>query len=106
MSKNNFAARLLAVQKEYFRAGEHTGEQYSSDCYQRAMLEAGISKPKIREIAKAAQKIINERAGMFDVKDPEADYLQEVFDRPLREIWGDEFVDHEARYDYMKQIKY
>lgn len=94
-----------ALQKEHCPLVA-VGEQFASDCYQRAMLEAGISKPKIREIGEIAQRNINESADMFAVKDAEADYKQEVFDRPLREIWGDAYTPFEARYEYMKMPKY
>lgn len=103
---NNFATRLLNAQKEYFVDGQHTGEQYASDCYQRAMLEAGISRPKIREICAIAQRVINERVCMFNAKDPEADYKQEKFDAPLREIWGDKYAPFEERYEFMKMPRY
>lgn len=107
MAKTSFfAMQQAALQKEYFRTGERTGEQFASDCYQRAMLEAGISKPKIREIGEIAQRVINESADMFAVKDAEADYKQEVFDRPLREIWGDAYTPFEIRYEYMKMPRY
>lgn len=104
---SNFAARIRAEQDRMFNAGFDTGEQFSADCFARAMYRYGISKRQIVEITSAAMEEANEYGDVFEIKhNAEADYKQDKFDRGLREIFGDLFKPFRQRYDWIKEIKY
>ena len=106
MAGKNFAQRLEAEKKEYFRCGKVTGEQRCADVFALAMLECGITRPKIREIYEAARQIGEETVDAFDTKNPECDVIQEKMERKLKSIFPDEFAPWNERYEYMKQARY
>lgn len=104
---NALAARIRAEQDRMFNAGFDTGEQFSADCFARAMYRYGISKRQIVEITRTAMEEANEYGDVFEIKrNAEADYKQEKFDSGLRAIFGDLFKPFHKRYDWIREIKY
>ena len=104
---SSYAARIRAEQDRMFNAGMDTGQQFSADCFARAMYRAGVSKRQIAEITRLAMAESNEFGDVFEIKhNSEADYLQEKFDRGLREIFCGLFKPFNERYPWIKEIRY
>lgn len=103
----NLAKRMTDEQDTFFNAGLHTGLQFGQDLMARAAKACGVSKRQIIEITKLAMQYSDDYWGMLDTKlNAEADYLQERFDGPLKEIYGELYCPFTERYEYIKRCQY
>lgn len=104
----NYLSKLMAEEQDtFFNAGLKTCEQFGVDLMARAAKECGVSKRTIIAMTKLSMQMANEFWGALNTKkNPEADVLQDHFDEPLKEIYGELYAPFEERYEYIKRCKY
>ena len=112
MKKNSFLDRQRKNEDAFFHAGVECGAQIMSDAWQvilndpDIMGKSVIGKGRMKEICTAAHKFSNELMDALDIRNPEADVLQEKLDAKLSKLYLDDFVPFSERYPMIKKCKY
>lgn len=102
----NLMQRQRETEQAIYNAGFTIGVQWGSDLLQIALLEVGVSAPKIKAACIRSGELMHELRDGLRPKEAECDYIQEKIDSKLRKVWADELKPFEARYDYIKKCKY
>lgn len=95
----------------YLNLGEAIATQKMWDIFQIVLHDPAVmgkdtfGKARLARIYKEMKVMVDEYHTAF-TNDKEADYYQELLDRQLRDIWGDELRTFYDRYPYIKKIQY
>ena len=111
MGKNDLLKRQEARDRQVFAAGLRMGMQIAGDYFQIAVRSPDVMKKDICGRGRI-EKIMNKTMELDDYFSTafsdhvEAERYQEEMDRLLREIWEDDLIPFNERYDTVKTIKY
>lgn len=95
----------------YLNLGEAIATQKMWDIFQIVLHDPAVmgkdtfGKTRFARIYKEMKAMVDEYHTAF-TSHKEADYYQELLDRQLREIWGDELRTFYERYPDIKKIQY
>lgn len=95
----------------YLNLGETIATQKMWDLIQiilhdpEVMGKDTFGRARFAKIYKALKVMVNEYHAAFTA-DKEADYYQELLDKQIREIWGDDARSFYERYPDIKKIQY
>lgn len=111
MKQSGFMKRQQEMSREYVLAGVNIGMQQAADAFAIALHDSSLmgknafGAARIKAVTDRANQIIDE---FFDAwrPGPEQDYMQEKFDRVLRDIFKEETIPFAERYPYIKEQKY
>lgn len=101
---NDYAAKQRAIRQAYIQATCDTYSQYVFDCACIVLhREFGFGRERMMKFHAALSKLQTEFTPALDSGD-ESGYMQEVMDRTLREVFGDDLKPFERRYEWLKEI--
>ena len=109
MKQSGFMAKQLAIRQALIDASERVTQQLMLDTLQITLHnDFGFGYDRINKMTDAWSKRYNHYHDAMDVKNVEADYLQECLDRELRDILKDkqEIIPFKDRYPEIKEITY
>ena len=110
--KNTFLEKQTRIQDNFWNAGMDTGMQLAADCFQAVLNDPDVmgkdvfGSKRIKRICDEVQRCIDYYFDALDVRNPEADVMQEKLDAVLRRLWGDELTPFQERYPMIKRCSY
>ena len=110
--KNAFLEKQTRIQDNFWNAGMDTGMQLAADCFQAVLNDPDVmgkdvfGSKRIKRICDEVQRCIDYYFDALDVRNPEADVMQEKLDAVLRRLWGDELTPFQGRYPMIKRCSY
>ena len=110
--KSGYMQREVAMQDSFFNAGKDFGMQLMMDCWQMALNDSDvmgkdvIGGDRMEKIFYVVSDLVHFYHDASNIKNPEADVLQEKMDAKLRKIWKKKLVPFEQRYTMIKKCKY
>lgn len=110
--KNAFLEKQTRIQDNFWNAGMDTGMQLAADCFQAVLNDPDVmgkdvfGSKRIKRICDEVQRCIDYYFDALDVRNPEADVMQEKLDAVLRRLWGDELTPFQERYPMIKRCSY
>ena len=110
-SKNDLIKQLKERDRKTFSAGLYMGMQISADYFQIALRDPEVmgkdifGRGRIEKIVKKTMDL-DDYFNLAFSSDVEAERYQEELDRLLREIWGDDLIHFQERYDMLRKTKY
>lgn len=111
MVKNDLLKRQEARERQVFAAGLRMGMQIAGDYFQIALRDPEVvgkdtfGRGRIEKIVQKTMELDDYFSSAFS-DHVEAERYQEEMDRLLREIWEDDLIPFNERYDTVKTIKY
>ena len=109
MKQSGFVEKQLAIRQALIQASERVTQQLMLDTLQVAIHnEFGFGYDRIKKLTDAWGKTYNHYHDALNIKNTEADYLQECLDRELRYILKDkqDVIPFKERYPEIKEITY
>ena len=109
--KNEYAVRQKAAQQAVFVAGMALGFQQAMDYVQCALHDPEVmgrdtlGRERIDKVSTGVMKRDEKYSIAYTTQD-EADYYQELLDRELRAIYGEDLVPFDKRHPYLKKYIY
>ena len=110
--KNAFLEKQTRIQDNFWNAGMDTGMQLAADCFQAVLNDPDVmgkdvfGSKRIKRICDEVQRCIDYYFDALNVRNPEADVMQEKLDAVLRRLWGDELTPFQERYPMIKRCSY
>lgn len=110
--KNAFLEKQTRIQDNFWNAGRDMGMQLAADCFQVVLNDPDVmgkdvfGSKRIKRICDEVQRRIDYYFDALDVRNPEADVMQEKLDAALRRLWGDELTPFPERYPMLKRCSY
>ena len=109
MKQSGFLEKQNQIRRMYVEAAERVTQQLMLDTLQVTLHEEfGWGYDRIKRLTDAWGSCYNHFHSALNIKDVEADYLQEILDRKLRDILKDhqELLPFRERYPEIKEITY
>ena len=109
MKQSGFMEKQLAIRQALIQASERVTQQLMLDTLQIAIHnEFGFGYDRIKKLTDAWGETYNYYHDALNIKNMEADYLQECLDRELRYILKDnqDVIPFKERYPEIKEITY
>ena len=109
MKQSGYMARQIAIRQALIDATERITQQLMLDTLQITLHEEyGFGYDRIKALTDQWGDCYNRFHSALNIKDVEADYLQEILDRKLRDILKDhqELLPFRERYPEIKEITY
>lgn len=100
------------IQDNFWNAGMDVRMQLSADCFQAVLNDPDVmgkdvfGSKRIKRICDEVQRCIDYYFDALDVRNPEADVMQEKLDATLRRLWVDELMPFHERYPMLKRCSY
>ena len=110
-NKNDYVAQRQKRDREMLATGISMGMQLTSDFFQIALRDPEVMGKDIFGRGRI-EKIVDKTMELDDYFNlafsdhVEAEMYQEEMDRLLREIWKDDLLPFQERYDKLKKVKY
>lgn len=110
--KNAFLEKQTRMQDNFWNSGWDAGMQFAADCFQVVLNDSDVmgkdvfGSKRIKRICGEVQQCIDYYFDAMDVRNPEADVMQEKLDAVLRRLWGDELTPFQERYPMIKRCSY
>ena len=109
MKQSGFMEKQLAIRQALIQASERVTQQLMLDTLQIAIHnEFGFGYGRIKKLTDAWGETYNHYHDALNIKNMEADYLQECLDRELADILKghQDLIPFEERYPEIKEITY
>lgn len=109
--KNDYVAQRQKRDREMLANGISLGMQLASDFFQIALRDPEVmgkdifGRGRIEKIVAKTMEL-DDYFNLAFSDHVEAERYQEEMDRLLREIWEDDLIPFQERYDKLKKIKY
>lgn len=108
----NYADKIALSRETYLNIGIQLGAQKMADYMAIALNDpkvlgkATLGERRLTLVFQRVKELDNIFEYAFNPKHPESDYVQEQFDKRLKQIFKEDFVPFSERYPFVKRQKY